>query len=146
MAYQPVSRAELRAHTGPRPGTRALHDVLVWMFHSRGARSGGIYNRRRTRGGVSWSLHAVGRALDIMVPPGDAVGWEIALRCIRNAAALGVGEVIFDSKRWTAEKGTQPYRGANKHRDHVHIGMTVDMADRPDTAELRRWFAAFVAA
>jgi flagellar protein FlgJ len=144
MAYQPVTRAELRAHTGPRPGTRALHDVLIWMFHSRGVRSGGIYNRRAVRGGTSWSLHAVGRALDIMVPVGDPVGWEIALRVIRHADALGVAEVIHDRKRWTAEKGTQPYRGSNPHRDHVHIGMTVDMADRPDTPQLRQWMAHFV--
>jgi hypothetical protein len=146
MAYQPVSRAELRAHTGPRPGTRALHDVLIWMFHSRGVTSGGIYNRRAVRGGTSWSLHAVGRALDIMVPVGDPVGWEIALRVIRAADALGVCEVIYDAKRWTREKGTVAYHGVNKHRDHVHIGMTVDMADRPDTPELRRWFAIFVGA
>jgi hypothetical protein len=146
MAYQSVSRAELRAHTGPRPGTRALHDVLVWMFHDRGATSGGIYNRRRTRGGLSWSLHAVGRALDVMVPVGDPVGWEIALRAIKSAPMLGVGEVIFDRKRWTEEKGTKRYWGINPHRDHVHIGQTVDMADRPDTPELRQWMAHFVAA
>jgi hypothetical protein len=116
------------------------------MFHNRGVHSGGIYNRRRVRGGSAMSLHAVGRALDVMVPVGDPVGWEIALRVIRNAEALGVAELIYDRKRWTEEKGTQPYRGINPHRDHVHIGLTVDMADRPDTPELRQWLAHFVAA
>jgi hypothetical protein len=127
-----------------------LHDVLIWMFHARGATSGGIYNRRPVRGGLSWSLHAVGRALDIMHPVGDPVGPEIALRSIRAAVALGVAEVIFNDGqkawRWTEEKGTKRYWGLNKHRDHVHIGMTVDMADRPDTPELRHWFAIFAGA
>ena len=48
--YEPPTAAELRTVTGPRPGTRALHDVLVWHYHARGVRSGGIYNRRPRRG------------------------------------------------------------------------------------------------
>ena len=53
MAYQPVSRAELRNHTGPRPGVRAFSDVVLWSMHSMGVTNGGIYNRRPVRGGIS---------------------------------------------------------------------------------------------
>jgi len=143
VAYQPVSRAELRNHTGPRPGVRAFSDVVLWSMHSMGVTNGGIYNRRPVRGGISWSLHAVGRAADFMVP-NTTVGWYLALRAIRNAPWLGVAEVIHDRKRWTAEKGTKPYHGKNPHTDHVHIGFTVDFADRPDTAELRQWVSHFL--
>ena len=39
---------------------------------------------------------------------------------------------------------TKPYHGKNPHTDHVHIGFTVDFADRPDTAELRQWVSHFL--
>lgn len=143
MAYQSVTRAELNRWTGPRPGVRAFHDAVLWVRHSAGVRSGGIYNRRRVRGGTSWSLHSVGRAADFMVP-NMAAGYDIAFRAIRQARMLGVSEVIFNRRRWTAERGTQPYRGSNPHTDHVHIGFTVDFADRPDTQDLRRWCAYFM--
>lgn len=143
MAYQKVTHSELRTRTGPRPGVRAFHDSVLWVMHGRGVRSGGIYNRRRVRGGTSWSLHSVGRAADLMVPDVNT-GLEIAFRAIRNAPWLGVSEVIFNRKRWTAEQGTRSYGGSNPHRDHVHIGFTIDFADRPDTEDLRRWCAHFM--
>lgn len=140
--YEPVERWELRRHRGERKGTRALLDVLLVLFHAHGARSGGIYNRRRVRGGSSWSLHAVGRAADVMVNRTD-IGDLIAGVVVARAEGLGVCEVIWNRKRWTPEAGWQPYRGANLHLDHVHIGQTVAVADSPASLEqLHAWFAA----
>ena len=68
MAYEPVTGGELLRNRGPRHGVQAFADVILFAFTQAGVKMGGIYNRRRQRGGSSWSLHAVGRAVDFMVP------------------------------------------------------------------------------
>ena len=146
--YEPPTAAELRTVTGPRPGTRALHDVLVWHYHGRGVRSAGIYNRRPRRGlsvltPATASLHAVGRGLDLATTD-KAVHDEIFLRCIAAADQCGIVEIISWNRRWTPDKGVRDYRGASPHRDHVHVGQSVDAASRPDTADLRKWFSHFL--
>ena len=147
--YEPPTAAELRTVTGPRPGTRALHDVLAWHYHGRGVRSGGIYNRRNRRGVLGpltvqgSSLHSVGRAVDLMTTD-RAVHDDIFLRCIAAADQCGIVEVISWERRWTPDKGVQPYRGTSPHRDHCYVGQSVDAASRPDTADLRKWFSHFL--
>lgn len=142
--YQPVSKAELSTKVGPRPGCVAFQDVVLWSLHSEGVYQAGIYNRRRVRGGSAWSLHAVGRAVDIGVPVGAAVGGRLMMQCVAHADWLGICEVIYDRKRWTKEKGVQPYGGSDPHTGHVHVGFTVDFADRPNTPDLRAWIAHFL--
>ena len=147
-AYEPPTAAELRTVTGPRPGTRALHDVLVWHYHARGVRSGGIYNRRPRRGlsvltPRTASLHAVGRAVDLMTRE-KAVHDEMFLCLIAAADQCGIVELISWERRWTPDGGVRPYRGTSPHRDHLHIGQSVDAASRPDTADLRKWFSHFL--
>ncbi|MFM7062636.1 MAG: hypothetical protein ACKO04_03965 [Actinomycetes bacterium] len=141
--YQPVTSAEARAIHGPRPGSRALHDVVLLRMASRGVRSGGIYNNRMIRGSLrSLSTHSAGRGIDWMVPD-KQTGDEIYLRLIRACDQIGVGEVIWRDRRWTGDKGEQPYRPKN-HYDHVHCSQTIDMASRPDTPNLRKWFDHFL--
>lgn len=135
--YQPVTRAELRTSTSPRPGVRALHDVVCWWIGPKGLRSGGIYSRRAVRGGTSWSLHAVGRAADFMCSVD--VGKDLSARLIAAKDLLGITEVIHNRMRWTEDKGCVPYKGSNPHTDHVHVAFTIDFANRPDTPEMRRW-------
>lgn len=150
-AYQRATTHEVNGVHGPRPGTRALSDVIITELHARGARSGGIYNRRPVRLGRTWSLHAAGRGLDVMVPArngvatvdGKKLGDELFLRAVAAADQVGACEVIWWDKRWTGDGGVKPYRPTN-HRDHVHIGQTVDMAARPDTPDLRKWFRHFL--
>jgi hypothetical protein len=141
MSYEPVTAAELLHHRGERPGVRAFLNTVLFLFAGRPVRSGGIYNRRPVRGGSSWSLHAVGRAVDIMVPAGNPVGFELFLRCVNAGDRLGICEVIYNRRRWTPERGTQPYNGENAHLDHVHIGFTTKMADQPNTPALCHWYA-----
>ena len=147
--YQPVTAAEAKAVQGPRPGSRALQDVLVQRFMGRGARSGGIYNQRRVRGSLtSWSGHAAGRAGDVMVPntpDGKHMGDEIWLRLINAAEACGICEVIWNRQRWDGTtKQVKPYRGTNPHTDHVHWMQVVDVAAHPDTPDLRKWYEHFL--
>jgi len=128
-----------------------LSDVILMHYMGRGMKGGGIYNRRPVRLGRAWSLHAGGRAADFMVPAtggvatkaGKALGDELFMRAIAAAEACGICEIIWWDKRWTGDKGVQHYAPTN-HRDHVHIGQTVDMASRTDSTNLRRWFRHFL--
>ena len=146
-AYQPVTAAELRTITGPRPGVQAVLDTVVWFRHSKGVKSAGIYNRRPVRGKKiltpgSASLHAAGRGLDLAVPS-KQVGDELYLRLAAAADAIGVCEIIWYGRRLTSA-GEKPYKGVDNHTTHLHVGFTADWADRKNTADLRKWVAHFV--
>lgn len=141
--YQPVTKAEFAAHTSPRPGVLVIYQIILWFMHAAGATGGGIYNRRPRRGlsFLSWrtaSLHAVGRAGDIMVP-NKAVGDEVAYRLTAAATYIGVCEIIWNRQRWTVDKGWVAYHGTNQHLDHVHFGCTVDWADAASGNDYARW-------
>lgn len=141
--YEKVSPLELASKRGERPGVRAFMDVMLFLYRGRGLRNGGIYNRRPVRGGHSWSLHAVGRAADLMVP-NKQLGDEIFLRLIRGASKLGIAEVIWNRSRWTFENGLKRYTGSNPHTDHLHVGFTRHMADQTDRDALTKWIARAV--
>ena len=144
--YEKATWDEVLQVQGPRPGARVLSDVVIRHYLAAGVqvKTGGIYNRRRVRGGTSWSLHAVGRGVDWMVPD-KATGDQLFLRLINAADQCGVCEVIWNRQRWDGTTGkVTPYRGVNPHTDHVHAGMTIDVASHPDTQDLRRWFDHFL--
>lgn len=144
MAYEPVTGGELLRNRGPRHGVQAFADVILFAFTQAGVKMGGIYNRRRQRGGSSWSLHAVGRAVDFMVPT-TQVGDFLAAVIVKAATQCGVCEIIWNRRRWTAERGWQAYHGSNPHTDHVHVGFTRDLADSASTTEaLHKWFGAMM--
>ena len=100
--YQPVTAAEARLVQGPRPGSRALSDVVLFRMAHRGVRTGGIYNSRKVRGSLtSWSTHAAGRGIDWMVPD-KATGdeWLEALTDdegarARTAFAFADGRILW---------------------------------------------------
>ena len=140
--YQPVTAAEAKAIQGPRPGSRALSDVVLARMAPRGVKTGGIYNSRKVRGSLTqWSTHSAGRGIDWRVPD-KATGDELFLRLVNACDAIGVGEVIWRHQRWTGDKGVQPYKPTN-HFDHVHCSQTIDMASRTDP-DLRKWFDHFL--
>lgn len=146
FAYQPVTSAELRTVVGPRPGARVVSDVIVWSMYAKGVRSAGIYNRRPQRGkkiltAATASLHAAGRGIDIAVP-NKQVGDELFLRLLAAADAIGVCEVIWWDRRATI-KGILPYKGADNHHTHLHIGLTADMADNTNP-KLGDWVKHFL--
>lgn len=150
--YQGPTAAELRNITGPQPGVQAFADaVMLKLGPTRGLTNLGIYNRRTIRGRsgpltpLNASLHAVGRAWDAGVPKGDAgknLGDELWTRTIGVAqkGLVGVQEVIWQRRRWTPDKGIQPYKGVDPHTGHLHISFTIDWAQNHSTqADLRRW-------
>lgn len=144
--YQAVTASEANGVHGPRPGAVALQDVILMHYAGR-LGTDGIYNHRKVRGSLtSWSLHAAGRAIDIHVPPTQAaLGGELMVRLVKSADALGVCEVIWNRTRWDGTSGqTKPYGGSDPHTTHVHIGMTVDIASRPNTPDLHKWFDFFL--
>lgn len=153
--YTPVTRAEYSAHRGQaRPGMVALYNTIIFCMG--GAMAGmGIVSDRRQRGGLSLSLHSVGRAGDegprvVMVGAraGRSArqnGDELFVRLIAAAPAIGLDEVIWYGKRWTPEKGVRNYYGVNRHKDHVHIGLDPAMADNAAPYDdLCRWFASAI--
>lgn len=114
-----------------RPGTVALQNHILETWEP--ARSLGIYNPRRIRGGTSWSMHAEGRAVDIgvsLTPAGEEIGDQIATWLINNAPQLGVQYFIWNRQSWTHARGWRAYRGVSPHRDHLHIEQTRVAADQ----------------
>lgn len=74
--------------------------------------------------GPQLSIHAVGRALDVMTPSLQAAeGEQLANWLVENAAALGIQLVIWDGYVWQGSLRSpwQPYTGSNQHVDHVHV-------------------------
>lgn len=129
MKYEPVEQWELDRHHGPRRGAVVFSNVARRKLATHGlAGTIGIYNRRKVRGSSrTWSLHAVGRALDIPVT-GPEVGNLLALHIILRADRLGVCEVIGPMGRWTPD-GRSTRQGAAQHQNHVHIGLTRAFSD-----------------
>lgn len=74
----------------------------------------------------SGSYHSQGRAIDAMIS-GEA-GWEVANWARSHAAELGITEVVYAQKIWTAQRASEgwrsmPDRGNDtaNHYDHVHL-------------------------
>ncbi len=90
----------------------------------------GGYSCRQIGGSSSWSLHAVGRALDIMIdgttPVGLATGDKIRNFMINNSTRLGVQRVIWNRHIWSADQdGWRPYSGESPHIDHLHVEINI---------------------
>jgi hypothetical protein len=89
----------------------------------------------------SMSVHATGRALDIMIYPvghpdgaeadnemGDPIGnWLVV-----NAERIGIQQIIWDRWLWRAADAPgekdRAYTGEHPHNDHLHVELSVDAA------------------
>ncbi|KAH7695757.1 hypothetical protein AAVH_37180, partial [Aphelenchoides avenae] len=80
-----------------------------------------IYNCRKITGSSSWSLHAEGRAVDVVIS--GAKGRQAFDYAVSIACKTGIQEVIFSRRIWTNRGGERAYNGVNPHTDHVHIGL-----------------------
>ena len=70
--------------------------------------------------------HSDGRAIDIMVS-GD-LGWQVADYLRANSGALGLYDIIYSQKIWTAQRSAEGWRYMSdrgsvtaNHYDHVHV-------------------------
>lgn len=89
---------------------------------------GGYACRANTASPSRLSVHAVGRALDVMVR-GDR-GDRLADALVRDAASLGVQLVIWRRRIWrSGSGGVRTYGGPNPHTDHIHVEV---FASAPD--------------
>jgi hypothetical protein len=120
---------------GPTAGALQLRDALRDTFPQ--VDDVGIYNCRVIGGTNSMSLHGVGRALDIMLPPddGDAdngLGDEIAHWLIERAPDLGLQTVIWDHSIWRIGRNPQfgAYGGENPHVDHIHAEINLEASQQ----------------
>lgn len=100
---------------------------------------GGYACRANTADPSSLSVHAVGRALDIMVdgtkPAGLKTGNEIKNYLINNSKALGVQRVIWNRHIWSANQdGWRDYSGPSPHIDHVHAEINLEASKKPRLA------------
>lgn len=127
--------------SGPTPGARAL--LAAGLTVEPFAFNLGIYNPRDVCGNP-WpdfqcapSQHATGLAVDFGIPPDyrPAAGRHLAALLVLHAAELGVTEVIWERRRWTAAAGWQPYTGRSPHLDHVHVTIHPEAGRRLTTAE-----------
>ncbi len=81
------------------------------------------------------SVHATGRALDVMIPTdggaadndaGDPIGnW-----LIEHAEEIGIQYIIWDRWTWNASRAAgskeRMYGGTNPHVDHLHVELSLD--------------------
>lgn len=117
-----------------QPGLRALWGLVQQQWGN--TKFGGIYSNRNIAGTNKRSLHADGRALDIMTShlgqQGTVTGNQIAAWLVANASTFGVQEIVWNGQTWSAAR---PYwkpssRGATDHADHVHVGLTAEGASK----------------
>lgn len=109
---------------GLKPGTQALGEQVKARF---GVSYGGYACRANTANTKELSIHAVGRALDVMVGQGSSKGDEVANYFVQNATTLGVDLIIWNHTLWKVTPNgpsSRQYTGPNPHTDHVHAEVT----------------------
>jgi uncharacterized protein (TIGR03382 family) len=112
-----------------KPGTKALGDQLKAQFKF--SSYGGYSCRANTANPGQLSIHAVGRALDVMTS--GAAGERIANHVATHSKALGIEMIIWNRTIWRVTQNgatSKAYGGPNPHTDHVHIEVTPAVAAR----------------
>jgi hypothetical protein len=112
-----ASGSEMEA--GLQPDTTRVHRAVCSQFPEI-ATFGGL----RAGDGE----HGEGRAVDIMLGASVGSGDAIAAFSQKNAAALGVSEVIYKQRIWTVQRSGEGWRPMSdrgsptaNHMDHVHV-------------------------
>ncbi len=134
-------RGEEGCGGGLLDGTGLLRDYLYQHF-PQSWEIGGYSCRPIVGDPNSMSVHATGRALDIMVYPvghpdgseaDNEMGDPIANWLVVNAEHIGVQQIIWDRWLWRAEDAPgekdRAYTGEHPHNDHLHVELSVEAAD-----------------
>lgn len=132
---------------GLTPGAGIVRSYLLAHFPQTTV-IGGYNCRQNTANTAYMSIHAVSRALDIMLPlsSGSAdndLGDPIGAWLIENAEVIGIQYIIWDEWTWMAartpgQKGRM-YTGPNPHHDHLHVELSAAAGARTTD-----WFSALV--
>lgn len=151
LVYDPAPR---RPSGGIRPGAKVLQRAILGRYPD--AYDLGIYNPRDVCGNpwpgwrCSGSMHADGRAGDDGFPTrghpdGHPAGHALAAELVRLAEALGIQEVIWARRIWTAKVPRwRPYSGRSSHLDHVHWTITLAAAAALTAEKVARIFAGSI--
>lgn len=145
MAFPVVYDRATECTGGPTPGAKALMGFCLVRWET--AKSLGIYNCRRVRGGLVRSVHSEGRAIDVGFPRvdgGTVEGWECAIDLVDHHVELGIQQVIYARKVWRntrMDAGWRPYRGVHNHNDHIHAELTRQAASELTAAMILDVFA-----
>jgi hypothetical protein len=113
------------------------------MHPALGEVSHGCFSDRTISGTSTLSLHAEGRAVDLMCATAarvDAVD-AIVDALVEGEAwrVLGVQQVIWWGRIWRFDRGWRPYTGsAGPHKDHAHIELIRSAAAHLTTDEAVR--------
>lgn len=136
-------RGESGCGAGLTDGASVLREFLMASYPQ--IRSIGGYSCRAIVGNSSqMSVHATGRALDIMLPlhAGDAdndLGDPIGNWLIEHAEEIGIQYIIWDRWTWGAHRSSgekeRSYGGSHPHHDHLHVEIST-AASRMETP----WF------
>jgi len=125
------------ACTPAHPGTRDLNTFLLRRYAF--LRAGGTYCCRQNSATTrvpTLSVHATGRAIDLMVPMvgGDAdntLGDQAANWLVENAEYIGIQRVVWDRAFWNGERGFGLLGSASlSHTNHIHVELSVAGAAR----------------
>lgn len=132
---------------GLTPGAAIVRSYLLAHFPQTSV-IGGYNCRQNTANTAYMSIHAVGRALDIMLPLSNSsadndLGDPIGNWLIENAEAIGIQYIIWDEWTWMAsrtpgQKG-KLYTGPNPHHDHLHVELSEEAG-----MQTTDWFSGIV--
>lgn len=121
-------------HPSCSPAYQGTRDLDAYIRQRHGSlTSGGLYCCRQNSATTSvpkLSVHAIGRAIDIMVPTigGDAnnsLGDPVANWLVENAEFIGIQRVIWDKAYWNGERGFGLLSSASlSHTNHIHIELS----------------------
>jgi hypothetical protein len=120
-----------RCTGGFTPGAKALGAMLDSRFDNEIRRNEGYACRANTANTSKLSMHAMGRAVDVMMADvsgsarGQAAGKKIADYLLLNADLLGVQFIIWNRTKCNmSQKTCGRYGGPNPHTDHIHVELT----------------------
>lgn len=131
-----------RCSSGPMPGTKGAQSYLLGITREEGGRNLGIFNCRAVRGGVSTSIHGVGRAGDVGTQVTNDWSWDVVERMRLLSAELGIQCIIHRRRIWSSSfcsAGWRHYDGVAAHFDHWHYELTPEMAARPEAEVAALW-------
>lgn len=117
-------------------GSAALRDYLMTYFPQTWS-IGGYACRPIVGAPSTMSVHATGRALDVMIETVDGseadntAGDVIGNWLIEHAETIGIQMIIWD--RWIWNASLEPpkdhdYTGLHPHNDHLHVELSVEAA------------------
>lgn len=117
-------------------GAEVLRDY-IYEYFPQTYEIGGYACRSIVGDSSSMSVHATGRALDVMIYTIDGAadnsqGDPIGNWLIENAEYIGIQYIIWDRWSWGAHRDSpkdRKYTGSHPHHDHLHIELSVEAAD-----------------